>query len=442
MKRALGFAVLALAARPAAASPVDQFGLGARASALGGAASTSAADFSANHFNPAGLVEARGIELTFGFQTALPRAGFAGRRSRLPSTPSLVGGLAVPGELFGLPFAFGLALRLPKGRLSHSGSLAEDEPTWILFQTRPLIVYLSSNVALEPWPGLSVGAGVGFLASTRGGFRVRGMAYLPGLGASVYESDLEHAIDAELTSKRYPQAGLRYRLDDWALSLAYRGSASVDVALSADLRGALAAGTLSIPIVYRVLVMSVDRFLPRQVRLGVLRDFSRDLSLYAELVWSDWSDFPSPFDRSESDLELEPPEGIELELPPVGANEPPPPPSFHDTLSPRLGVEWRMPLAVPARLALRAGYRYEPSVTDSSLLVDTDRHAVAVGAGVDDIATFEHGFLLSFDAYAERSLWTARSVSWSPASSAHEPVGSVEADGSYWAVGADLTARF
>jgi long-chain fatty acid transport protein len=445
LKRVVCFGVMALWAGAATASPVDQFGIGARTSAFAGAGTASATDFSANHFNPAGLAEARRTQLSFGFQTALPRAAFGERRSRLPSAPAFTGGLVAPGTLFGVPFAFGLALRLPKGRVSHSESIADDEPTWILFQTRPLLLYLSSNVAIEPWPGFSLGAGVGFLASTRGGFRVRGKAYLPGLGASLYESDLEHAIDAELTSRRYPQAGVRYRPDDdWAFGVSYRGSASVDVELAAELRGELAAGTLSIPVLYRVLVTSLDRFLPRQARLGVSRRLLRRLSLHAEVVWSDWSDFPTPFDRTESVLELEPPDGIELALPPAGANEPPPAPAFHDTVSPRLGCEWRVPLKPPAVLALRAGYRYEPSVTDSFLLVDADRHALAFGLGVDEVAMLEDGVRLSFDAYAEHSSWTARSVVSSSAtgSSSVESAGTVEADGRFWALGADVTASF
>ena len=59
MRRAL-LLVLALATT-AKANPADTYGFGSRSTAMGGAVSASARDFSANYYNPSGLALARGI---------------------------------------------------------------------------------------------------------------------------------------------------------------------------------------------------------------------------------------------------------------------------------------------------------------------------------------------------------------------------------------------
>ena len=58
----------ARSARPAPrANPLDAFGFGSRAAAMGGAVAADVSDFSANYYNPAGLALAHGFELTVGY---------------------------------------------------------------------------------------------------------------------------------------------------------------------------------------------------------------------------------------------------------------------------------------------------------------------------------------------------------------------------------------
>ena len=63
-------ALLALTPRPAAASPVDLFGLGARAQAMAGAVLGTTRGFEATYYNPAGLAFERRPSVALGFQSA------------------------------------------------------------------------------------------------------------------------------------------------------------------------------------------------------------------------------------------------------------------------------------------------------------------------------------------------------------------------------------
>ena len=55
MKRALLICVIVVASAEAQANPVDMYGYGARASAMGGAQTAAANDTGANYYNPAAL---------------------------------------------------------------------------------------------------------------------------------------------------------------------------------------------------------------------------------------------------------------------------------------------------------------------------------------------------------------------------------------------------
>jgi hypothetical protein len=78
----------------------------------------------------------------------------------------------------------------------------------------------SGDHAIEGW---SIAAGTATLATTRGGFQVRGTTVAAEFGRSEYESELEHQIDATLVSTRYPQFSTSLVLnEDVGFGLSYR----------------------------------------------------------------------------------------------------------------------------------------------------------------------------------------------------------------------------
>ncbi|RLB57646.1 MAG: hypothetical protein DRI90_17760, partial [Deltaproteobacteria bacterium] len=110
-----------------------------------------------------------------------------------------------------------------------------------------------------------------------------------------------------------------------------------------------------------------------------------------------WSGYVSPTAELKALLEVEPPEGIPVELPDQPAPTQIVPPAFKDRFVPRVGVEYvagsfGSPRKVHGaeralvQLPVRLGYAYEPSpVPDQvgiSNLIDSDRHTLTVGAGI------------------------------------------------------------
>ena len=114
MRRAL-LLVLALATT-AKANPADTYGFGSRSTAMGGAVSASARDFSANYYNPSGLALARGTDLSVGYVRVDHHLSMNGVDSRADPVHGIVGGIVAPGSFGTLPFAFGIATLLNENR--------------------------------------------------------------------------------------------------------------------------------------------------------------------------------------------------------------------------------------------------------------------------------------------------------------------------------------
>ncbi len=370
------------------ASPADAFGLGSRSTALGGAVSASCADFSANYYNPAGLVQAQGMQLSLGTMWAEHALEMNGRDSQVDPVHGLVGGLVAPGKLGSLPFAFGIAAHLSDERISRARTVRQDQPRWVLYDNRSQLLYLAVNGALRPLPWWSVGGGVAFLASTRGAFSVRGTAVLPnGTGQrSEFDSRLEHEVDADLTSVRYLQLGTTlHPSEDWAVSLAYRQSAKIALKIGAELRGTVDAQILQVPAYYALDSRTANAYLPEQWVLGAAYHPTPRWTLGADLQLVRWSGYESPVSRSSTVLEVEVPGNL-VDIPASPKPSKVIAPGFSDRLVPRVGAEVRLPVATAVELPLRLGYALErspvPAQTGLTNFVDADRHLLSAGAGV------------------------------------------------------------
>src|SRR5687767_4971300 len=94
MRRWLPVLLVCAAAGPAPASPAEVFGLGSRAAGAGGAAAAWIDDFSATHYNPAGLAFAATPTLSLGIlgSKSLLEVNDAGYR--LPEPVGVVVGAA------------------------------------------------------------------------------------------------------------------------------------------------------------------------------------------------------------------------------------------------------------------------------------------------------------------------------------------------------------
>jgi len=389
-------ALAVIAPGRAAAHAPDVYGFGSRGAAMGGALAADATDFSASYYNPAGLAGATGLGLSLGYTYAANDLRINDQPSGARDVHGLVGGLVAPGELAGIPFAFGLSTYMPDEGLSRIQALRQETPRWELYDDRLSILFLAANLAIRPLPFLEIGGGLAFLASTRGGFEVTGRADV----LSPYESKLRHQVDADLTTIRYPQLGTRLRVSDLGfLGLTYRGEAKLPLSIDASLDGVVDFAGVEVPLRYALESRTIDGFLPQQAVLGASFQRVEGLRVNLDLTWVNWSAYESPVARTRAHLEADPPEGAGVELPEDPKPTVPIPLEFEDRLVPRLGVEYVWPVAGPMRevrgeakprraleVPLRAGYVYErspvPPQTGITNYVDVDRHTISLGAGV------------------------------------------------------------
>jgi long-chain fatty acid transport protein len=443
---ALAFA-LTLASSPAHANGLMMYGFGSRSTAMAGAVSADVDDFSANYYNPAGLVRTERLRLDLGYLYASHQLAANGNDNHVDPVRGLVGGIVAPGRLFGIPFAFGLALHLPDDRISRSRSLPQIQPRWELYDNRVQIIYIAANLAIAPFPWLRLGGGVGFVSSTRGSLEIYGDVAYPRSD----QSNLAHTVDADLVSVRYPQAGVQVDvLRNLTLAVAYRGEYRLHLGIDARVDGQIVVGSPTdptatrIPGTYILSSQSTAVFQPQQAVLGAAWRPVESLTIVADVTWVNWAAYPNPTAQLGVSLDLNiPPSLSTLHVPAV----PPPtavlPANFHDTFVPRVGAEWRYDVAGNT-VAIRAGYRFDaspvPDQTGGTNFYDSNRHVVSLGLGylLRGLRPVLAGGI-SIDVHGEVQVLERRVIEKADPA---DPVGDAILTGTVWNVGATLGVRF
>jgi long-subunit fatty acid transport protein len=448
--------VLALAAFPvrARAGEPDTYGLGSRASAMGGAVAADAADFSGNYYNPAALVGARGPSLSIGYTYAWNHLETNGQDNGVAPVHGLAGGLALPGRLFGIPFAFGVGLYLPDTGISSVTALRQETPRWVLYDQRQSILFIAANLAVRPLSWLELGGGVAFLAATKGNFQIQGTANV----LSPYDSQLTHAVNADLTAVRYPQVGARVEVPGFGrLAFVYRGQTKLDLSLTANLQGTVDFAGVQVPLLYSLATQTAAAFLPQQVVIGGSFQRVPRLRVNFDLVFVNWAAFENPTAVTSANLSIMVPAGLPVTIPPNPQPVTIVAPAFANRFVPHVGVEYVFPVAgglrhldgdpIERRLVevpVRAGYVYEqspvPPQTGVTNFVDADRHTVSLGTGLTLNAP---GSVLmgslALDVHGELSVLPERTTyKDNPA----DFVGDYRASGTMLGLGTTLTAVF
>lgn len=396
---------LGLAAAPARANPPDTYGFGSRETAMGGAASAETRGWAANYYNPAALARSRGLELGFGYFRAAHSLAMNGQDNHVDPVKGVNGGLVAPGELLGVPFAFGIAVHLPDDRISRVRALRQEQPRWELYDNRNQRLYLAANLAIQPLPWLWLGGGLSFMSSTRGRLDITG-------GANLFRPDdskLRHEVDADLTAVRYPQAGVRVALGPRAaLAAVYRGEFKLALDLSTHLAGDLSGLTTAR---YELETHSINNFLPRQVTIGGAWAVTDRLRAAFDATWIEWSAYVAPVAKLDAVLDIPPPaSGWPATVTPPETPAPAriAPLRMRDRVVPRFGLEWR---ALDERRLggfVRAGYELAKSPIEAQTgvtnYVDRDRHSFSLGLGAsfEDLLPELPG-VLSIDAHVQLS---------------------------------------
>lgn len=447
-------AVLVFGHQDARASVPDSYGFGSRATAMAGATTADSADFSACYYNPAGLVAAPGVEVSAGYMYWSQQLRINDTDNEVAPVHGLMGGVVAPGELFGIPFAFGVATHLPDNGVSFIYARRQEVPRWELYDTRAQLLYLSANLAIGLFDLVEIGGGIAYLSATRASFGIRGRADI----LSPYESKLQHEVDGDLTAVRFPQLGARVRIPEWgAVGVTYRGQSQLDLELDAHLEGIVEFAGIDVPLLYELEAKTIASFTPHQLAFGVSFQRVENLHINFDLTWLNWSAYVSPTAKLRALLEVQPPPGTPVELP----DEPAPtvivPPQFEDRFVPRLGAEYRIPAfgslrsvhghERPRRLIeipVRLGYVFEhspiPDQTGGTNYVDADRHTMTAGVGMTvNAPSDELGGSLNFDVHGAMSILPEReTIKDNPA----DFIGDYRSRGEMFGIGSTLGVVF
>jgi long-chain fatty acid transport protein len=322
--------------------------------ALAGAVTARPGDTAAIARNPGALGHVDRPVLTLGAHAGeinlwMARDGEGGRELDRGMAGAALGLVArLPGPDWLARVRVGLAAHLPTAYvLRLSAPPRPDEPTPVAYGYRAGRTAVAGSLGVELPYGVAIGGGVSITPSLE---TTTYVSYDATRGDS---PDDNVVVDArnELVMGASPMLGARYApIPVLAFGLAWRGAQVVDAEGPNDVR----AGAIRVDAV----IDFHEVFAPMELAFGVWGAPVPELALSGDVVWSEWSTFRTIHDRVPS-------------------------PAFDDVVSVRLGAEVR-----PApHWTLRAGWAFEPTPVPEqrgvSNYVDSDRHVLGIGAGID-----------------------------------------------------------
>ncbi|HEX2572875.1 MAG TPA: hypothetical protein VH877_25210 [Polyangia bacterium] len=348
------------------ASTAEVFGLGSTESALAGASAARVRDFSAVHYDPAGLTRLEGPQATvgvLGFGSRLTIDDRNGRRAagRLVDPAGVVIGAGAPipfrGVLEGRLF-IAIALFVPRD-IVRVIARGPEEAFFPYYDNRTQRLIVVPALAARLGRGLSLGIAANFLAGLNG----RILASEGAIRA------IEARVDEQTISTVAMNVGLRWQSpqDRVAAALVYRQAFSVPFTTQAQT--VVAGQRLDINIA------AAGLYTPHTLVVGGALRLRPWLLLSADVTVAFWSAWDGPYVR------------VSAVLPILGPLSPSPPRlRFHDVVSPRVGVEIDRPLSPRWQLAVRAGAGFESSAiparqTGITNLLDGEKGIFAAGLG-------------------------------------------------------------
>jgi long-chain fatty acid transport protein len=360
-RAAVWVVLLGLMTSPAQASPLQLFGFGGRSPGLAATGVADAVGFDSVYLNPAGLAEVRRKRLSLGTLVGTFELTGIDRAIDTAVGAELGGALPLPlgGALAGR-VGLGLGFYVPTAVLVSARAPRPGTPYFALLESRTRVVGIQLGVGVKLDRRWSVGLGVLALAALTGSIHVSADA------GKRFTSTSEQ----QLLAKYAPILGARYHHDDrlgFGLTLRFPSRSDFDIAVTSDLGSAL---PVSLP---ELRFAGVAQYDPLTVAVESSWRATPRLRVNAQLAWEHWSAFPRPTEN------------------PVAGRPPPPAPGFHDTIVPRLAVEWHQ-VAGPALLELRGGYALvwspAPPMSGMSAFYDNDRHLLSTGLGLSATGSF------------------------------------------------------
>ena len=362
---------------PARASLYDTYGFGARGTTMGSALTALGRHYEAVYYNPANLLLRKETHLGIAFDLVAPQITMERTSGEEPFEPivpaanvgALIGVSTPIGGVFANRFAVGFTLFHPLVRFTRIESIDPTFPYLYRYQNLPDKLILAGALAWEPVDWLRVGAGVQILADLAGTVTT---------AMSIKEGRFTHeTIDLELRSVVAPTVGVSVGpVRGWRLGLTYRSPLELSYHIPIELL-IEEVGRLE------VLIDGVSLYTPGQLAAGVAWESGEPIgvgwSVEAGLTWSRWAAAPPAGavfeltidDSASSD---DPQNLIDAYADAIDL-------AARDTVTPRLGVEWR-----PSDVwTLRAGYFWRPTPLPNPIhqtnTLDATSHGIGLGGG-------------------------------------------------------------
>jgi long-chain fatty acid transport protein len=263
--------------------------------------------------------------------------------------------------------ALGVGAYIPAGRLLRTESPDPNRPFWYLYTGSPerLVVVGSVGVRITDWLSLGVG--------------VQSLADLVGSGADVALNVATQAVtfrevDSHLEGRSAPVAGILVQpLPRLRLAMSYRGDIHLLYSIPANVN-LTGIGTLDFT------VTGITHYSPHTLTWGAAFDVLPQLTVTADTILQLWNQAPSPYLTMNTSLSGPALQALGLNnLFNLSAHNPSP--RFLNTLSVRVGAEYRL----DEHFTFRGGAFYLPSPVpaQNALLTNIlDSDSVGLSGGV------------------------------------------------------------
>jgi hypothetical protein len=400
-------------------------------------------NYDAVYYNPANLLTRKAAHFGFGFNVLGPQLSVervSGEDPLLPRLPEpnvgfQLGAATAIGGVFQERLAFGVTLFHPLLRLTRIESIDPIQPTFYRYDSLPDKLILAFALAGEPLSWLRLGVGLQVLAGLGGGVTA---------AVSLVEGRFSHeAIDIDVDANAGLTAGIA--LGPWwglRFGATWRGRLELAYSLPIDV-------LLEEIGVLNVQIEGVSLYTPDQLAVGLSWESATPdepgVTVEAGLTWERWSIAPSHLaafhltlddsllraEDNEGDREAQEIIAVHADAIPLGAA---------DTLTARLGAEWR-PVS---EWAVRGGYFYRPTPLPSPIYqtntLDASAHVLSLGGGfIFQDATRAPRSPLRIDLGLQLTVLSPRTVEKAPEASLD---GSYRFGGVIWTATLDIRHDF
>ncbi|OQY13014.1 MAG: hypothetical protein B6I31_02120 [Desulfobacteraceae bacterium 4572_19] len=396
-KTLLVLLALIFTAGSAMAGNVDTYGIGARAQSLGGAYAATADDPYAAYYNPAGLTQIKGLTMSAGVVMADPSLQAKGYRVKYDNTsapgiqdmgptdiqdktdilmiPSMGGAMPLTDNI-----VVGMAVYAPFGLQIEWEENAFDNPgAFDTYYSGIMREVVTPTIAFKLNDMFSFGAGIS-LGKSKSFQKMQNYGLSVGvgggeLGLGPYENPVLINVELEDDFNWSFNLGVMCNVsDDFTLGLTYRGRTSVKQTGTMSFGGPGAALLNLAGVAPDISMDDVD--FPEQVQIGARFKPKGNLSLEADLVWTNWSVVESQTLIIDSPPSIMVP-GLVNGNALINAR------NWVNTVQVKCGAEWQ----VNDMLALRVGYYFDPSpIPDATFDIpwpDADKNNFSIGFGLN-----------------------------------------------------------